>query len=96
VTALVFPTTLVPALPIGQDTEVSIRDEKVSFATAMSRNIAPGSTAGIPGLVLPAGLTRDGLPVGIELDAPESTDRNLLALGLAVENVLGHLPAPRF
>lgn len=95
VMAIVFPTTLVPALPIGQDTEVSIGDEKVSFATAMSRNIAPGSSAGIPGLVLPAGLTRDGLPVAIELDAPEGTDRDLLALGLAVENVLGHLPAPR-
>ena len=95
VTAIVFPTTLVPALPIGQDTEVSIGDEKVSFATAMSRNIAPGSTAGIPGLVLPAGLTRDGLPVAIELDAPEGADRSLLALGLAVERFLGHLPAPR-
>ena len=95
VTAIVFPTTLVPALPIGQDTEVSIGGEKVSFATAMSRNIAPGSTAGIPGLVLPAGLTQDGLPVAIELDAPEGTDRDLLALGVAVENVLGHLPAPR-
>jgi indoleacetamide hydrolase len=95
VAAILFPTTLVPALPIGQDSDVSIGNEKLSFATAMSRNIAPGSTAGIPGLVLPAGLTRDGLPVGIELDAPEGTDRNILALGLAVEKVLGHLPAPR-
>jgi mandelamide amidase len=95
VMAILFPTTLVPALPIGQDAEVSIGGEKVSFATAMSRNIAPGSTAGIPGLVVPAGLTRDGLPVAIELDAPEGADRNLLALGLAVEKVLGHLPPPR-
>lgn len=95
VTAILFPVTLVPAPPIGQDTEVSIGGERVSFATAMSRNIAPGSTAGIPGLVLPAGLTRDGLPVGIELDAPEGADRDLLALGIALEKVLGHLPAPR-
>ena len=93
--AIVFPTTLVPALPIGEDAEVSIDGETVSLATAMSRNIAPGSTAGIPGLVLPAGLTRSGLPVGIELDAPEGSDRALLALGAAVETVLGHLPAPR-
>jgi mandelamide amidase len=61
----------------------------------MSRNIAPGSTAGIPGLVAPAGLTRDGLPVGIELDAPQGTDRGLLALGRAVEGILGKVPAPR-
>jgi hypothetical protein len=32
---------------------------------AMARNIAPGSTAGLPGLVLPAGLTTSGLPVAI-------------------------------
>jgi mandelamide amidase len=95
VAAIVFPTTMVPALPIGQDSEVSIGGEKVSFATAMSRNIAPGSTAGIPGLVLPAGLTRDGLPVAIELDAPEGADLDLLALGVSMEMVLGHLPPPR-
>jgi mandelamide amidase len=93
--AIVFPATLVPAPPIGQDAEVTVGSEKVSFATAMSRNIAPGSTAGIPGLVVPAGLTRDRLPVGIELDAPEGEDRNLLALGLSLEKVLGRLPAPR-
>lgn len=93
--AILFPTTLVPAPPIGQDGEIPIGGEKVSFATAMSRNIAPGSTAGIPGLVLPAGLTRDGLPVGIELDAPEGADRDLLALGIAFSRVLGPLPAPR-
>jgi mandelamide amidase len=95
VSAILFPATLVPALPIGEDIEVAIGGEKVSFATAMSRNIAPGSTSGIPGLVMPAGLTRDGLPVGIELDAPERADRDLLSLGLALEKVLGHLPAPR-
>jgi mandelamide amidase len=93
--AILFPATLVPAPPIGEDLELSIGGEKVSFATAMSRNIAPGSTAGIPGLVAPAGLTRDGLPVGIELDGPEGGDRSLLALGRAVERVLGKVPAPR-
>jgi|HubBroStandDraft_4_1064222.scaffolds.fasta_scaffold60608_1 hypothetical protein len=38
------------------------------FATAVARNIAPGSTAGIPGLVLPAGLTSSGLPIAPECD----------------------------
>ncbi|HSF14218.1 MAG TPA: indoleacetamide hydrolase [Vicinamibacteria bacterium] len=94
VAAIVFPTTLVPAPLIGQDAEVEIRGESVSFVTAISRNIGPGSTAGLPGLVLPAGLTRDGLPVGLELDGPEGNDRDLLALGLAVEAILGPLPAP--
>jgi indoleacetamide hydrolase len=41
----------------------------VAFETAVSRNIAPGSTAGLPGLVLPIGLTANGLPVSMEFDA---------------------------
>jgi mandelamide amidase len=95
VRAIVFPTTLVPALPIGEDVEVEIRGEKVSFQIAVSRNIAPGSTAGVPGLVLPSGVTREGLPVSLELDGPAGEDRGLLALGLAVEAALGRLPPPR-
>ncbi|HEY2946424.1 MAG TPA: indoleacetamide hydrolase [Vicinamibacteria bacterium] len=95
VAAIVHPTTLVPATPIGQGEEVEIRGQKVPFRFAMSRNIAPGSCAGIPGLVLAAGLTRDGLPVGIELDGPAGSDRELLAVGQALEAVVGRPPAPR-
>jgi mandelamide amidase len=61
---------------------------------AVARNIAPGSTAGLPGLVLPVGLTGGGLPVSIEFDAAAGTDRALLALGLGVERALETLPAP--
>ena len=45
--------------------------------------------ADIPDL---AGLTSDGLPVGLELDGPAGSDRTLLAMGLAMEEVLGPLP----
>ena len=34
------------------------------------------------------------LPIGIELDGPAGSDRRLLAIGLAVEALLGRLPAP--
>ncbi|GAC1414685.1 MAG: indoleacetamide hydrolase [Novosphingobium sp.] len=91
--AMLLPATMVPATPIGADSLVRIGDADVPFATAMGRNIAPGSTAGLPGLVLPAGLA-DGLPVAIELDGPAGSDRALLGIGLAVEALLGTLPAP--
>lgn len=94
VDAIVFPTMMTPAPPIGQDMELEIRGKKVPFFVAMSRNIAPGSTVGIPGLVLPAGLTASGLPVALEFDAPVGKDHELLALGLAVERVLGDIPNP--
>ena len=94
-TALVFPTTMVPPVPIGQDVEVEIRGKMVPFKTAIARNIAPGSVAGLPGLVLPAGLTSGGLPVTLEFDGPTGTDRALLALGVSLERMLGRIPAPR-
>jgi indoleacetamide hydrolase len=94
VAAIVFPTTMTPAPSIGEDEIVEIRGKKVSFFTIAGRNIAPGSTAGLPGLVLPAGLTRHGLPVGIEFDAPAGSDRALLALGLNLERALGGIAAP--
>jgi mandelamide amidase len=95
VAAIVFPATMIPPPLIGEDVEVSIGGKKVPFETAVARNIAPGSTAGLPGLVVAAGTTRAGLPVGLEFDGPAGSDRALLALGLTVEGVLGAAPAPK-
>ena len=92
--AIVYPTTLGPAPAIGQDQEVQIAGEKVPFKLAMSRNVAPASCAGIPALVLCAGLTREGLPVGVEFAGPAGADRALLALGRTLEGILGRPPAP--
>ncbi len=94
VVAAVFPATPLPATPIGQDAEVEHNGKTMPLFLALSRNIVPGNTAGIPGLVLPAGLTASGLPVALEFDGPQWRDRELLALGMAVEKVLGRLPAP--
>jgi mandelamide amidase len=86
--AIVFPTTMVPATTIGNDEDVMINGKRVSFITAMARNIAPGSTAGLPGLVLPCGFTKNGLPVSLEFDGPSGADREILALGISVETAL--------
>lgn len=94
VAAVVFPATRVAALPIGAEGDVTIHGRQVPFDVAIARNIDPGSTAGLPGLVLPAGLTSSGLPVAIELDAAVGTDRALLALGASVADALGPLPPP--
>jgi Asp-tRNA(Asn)/Glu-tRNA(Gln) amidotransferase A subunit family amidase len=94
IAALVFPTTRVPAPPIGEETTLRIDGHEVPFETAVARNISPGSSAGIPGLVLPAGLSSKGLPIGIEFDAPMGADRALLALGIELEHALGRIPGP--
>jgi mandelamide amidase len=46
-------------------------------------------------LVLPAGLTASGLPVGMEFAGLPGTDREILELGLSLENVLGRIAAPK-
>jgi indoleacetamide hydrolase len=94
VAAMVFPATRVPPPRIGDETTLDIDGKSVAFEDAVARNIAPGSTAGVPGLVLAAGLTAGGLPVALEFDAPAGADRELLALGSALERALGPIPAP--
>jgi len=96
--AMLFPTTPAPAVPIDAEKgsgEMSIGGGKPAptFFT-MIRNTDPGSNAGIPGLSLFAGMTKGGLPVGIEIDGPVGSDTALLALGLAMEALLGTAPAP--
>ena len=92
--ALVYPPTLVPALPIGVEGDVTIRGMASAVRTAMLRNTVHASCVGMPGLVLPAGLTADGLPVGLEFDMLPGQDRELLSLGLTVERALGPIDAP--
>jgi indoleacetamide hydrolase len=92
--AMVFPATRVPAPRIGDEKMLDIAGQAVPFEAAVARNIAPGSTAGIPGLVLPAGLTGGGLPVALEFDAPAGSDRTLLSIGTPLEQALGRIAAP--
>jgi indoleacetamide hydrolase len=93
--ALVFPTTPLPARPIGQDQTVELNGRQVSTLLTYIRHTDPGSNAGIPGVSVPIGMTGEGLPVGLELDGPAGSDRRLLAVARAVERVFGFLPAPR-
>jgi indoleacetamide hydrolase len=96
--AILFPTTLAAAAVI--DTERGSGElsrnggEPVSTFLTLTRNTDPDSSAGIPGLSLFAGMTASGLPVGLEIDGPVGSDRELLGLGLSLEELLGQAPAP--
>jgi mandelamide amidase len=93
--AIVFPTTPLPAPPIeGADETVVLNGAEVPTFQTYIRNTDPGSNAGLPGLTLPIGLDSLGLPIGLALDGPAFSDRNLLAVGLAAEAVLGPIPPP--
>ena len=94
IAAMLFPATMTTAAEIGDEITMPVNGKAVPIETAMGRNIAPGSTAGIPGLVIPAGLSSGGLPVSLELDGPAGSDRLLLSLGRAFESVLGKILPP--
>ena len=94
VVAVVFPTTPLPAALIGEDETVDMNGARVPTFATFIRNTSPGSVAGIPGISLPAAMTRAGLPLGLELDGPEGSDAELLAIARAVEAVLPKMPAP--
>ena len=88
--ALVGPTT--PHVAVVQGPDASSLETFLRFI----RNTDPGSNAGLPGLTIPAGLgPSTGLPVGLSLDGPRGSDERLLALGLAIEELLGRTPPPK-
>ena len=91
--AMVYPTTPLTARPIGQDL-VELGGRETPAFLAYIRNSDPSANAAIPSLSIPAGLTADGLPVGISIDGPEGTDRKVLAIGAAFQAVLPPIEAP--
>ena len=91
---IVLPTTPLPAVPIGDDQTTTLNGETVPTFLTFIRNTSPQSLAGIPGINLPAGLSPDGLPIGVEIDGPFKSDDELLAIGLALEERETPFPAP--
>lgn len=92
---MIFPTTLLPARPIEGSLEtVELNGERVPTFPTYIHNTDPATIAALPGISLPAGVTRDGLPVGIEIDGPEGSDRHLLAIAAAIEGILGFSARP--
>ncbi|MCB1394552.1 MAG: indoleacetamide hydrolase [Rhodobacter sp.] len=87
--AIVFPTTPLPARPIGGDETVTLNGEQVPTFPTYIRNTDLGSNIGAPGISLPCPVS-SGLPVGIEFDALPGNDRSLLALARAAEKAMAH------
>ena len=95
IVALAFPPTMTAPPKIGEEVEVDIRGQKIPLSVVMSRNVSIGSCASMASLVLPAGITLDGLPVGMEFDALMGNDRQLLSVGILLEKALVPIPGPK-
>ncbi|MDX2775856.1 Asp-tRNA(Asn)/Glu-tRNA(Gln) amidotransferase subunit GatA [Streptomyces caniscabiei] len=77
--ALVGPVAPTPAFSLGENTEDPV---KMYLADIMT---VPPSLAGLPAISVPAGQSRDGLPIGVQLIGKRKSDAALLALAGSLE-----------
>lgn len=87
--AITFPDAKLPAP--SRDDIFADRWTCLTYPT----NTVIASQLLFPAITVPAGLTSDGLPVGIELMAPPYAERSLLAVAAAVEGTLQGRRAPQ-
>lgn len=76
---LLSPTAPTPAFRLGENTEDPV---KMYLADIMT---VPASLAGLPAISVPAGVSSDSLPIGVQLTAPRKHDATLLALAQTME-----------
>ncbi len=77
--ALLAPTTPTTAFPIGDVYGDSVL---MQYADQLA---VPANHAGVPGISLPCGFDKDGLPIGFQLIGPDFSEANLLRMGRAYE-----------
>ncbi len=80
--ALISPVVPTPAWPIGEKTDDPLA-MYLSDVLTLSANLA-----GIPGLSVPGGFSKDGLPVGIQLQGPHFREDTLIKLAYNLEQSL--------
>lgn len=77
---LLSPTAPTPAFGIGENSNDLI---KMYLSDVMT---VPASLAGLPALSIPAGLSSESLPIGVQLIGPQRSDANILALAQNMED----------
>ena len=78
---LVGPVSPTPAFLLGENTADPI---KMYLADVMT---VPASIAGLPAMSVPAGVSSEGLPVGVQLIGNHHADHSLLMLAREVEEL---------
>lgn len=83
VDAVVTPTAPTPAFRIGEKSADPLQMYLADIYTVT------GSLAGVPGVSVPCGKTKDGLPVGMQIFAPHFNEATLFQIARAYENTGG-------
>jgi aspartyl-tRNA(Asn)/glutamyl-tRNA(Gln) amidotransferase subunit A len=89
VDAILTPATPSAAFAIGEKVSADPVEMYLNDVFTVTVNMA-----GLPGLVTPAGLSADGLPLGLQLIGRPFDEETLFALGATIEQAAGCLTPP--
>ena len=93
---IIAPTSRAVA-PTIEETDIGAAPEAEPAIQAITRFLRPVNYLGLPVLVVPAGQSAQGLPIGLQLIGRPFGDETLIALGAALQAVTDHhrrIPTP--
>jgi aspartyl-tRNA(Asn)/glutamyl-tRNA(Gln) amidotransferase subunit A len=76
--------------PTIEETDVGAGPDAEAAIQAITRFMRPVNYLGLPTLVVPAGQSRQGLPIGLQLIGRPFGDETLIALGAAFQDATDH------
>jgi len=91
---LILPTTQVPPFDVDQPYVKEVAGTTMTSYIDWMKSCYFISVAGYPAVSVPAGLTPERLPVGLQIVGREGDDWNVLRLAHAFEQVRGPFPPP--
>lgn len=86
--AFITPTTPIPAPRIGAKM-VSIKGAEVDVYSVLSKLTLPFNVTGLPALSLPVGLSKEGLPLALQIAGGPFNEGKILGIGRAYEEKFG-------
>src|SRR2546423_14145760 len=88
--AILTPATPSAAFGIGEKAGADPVEMYLNDVFTVTVNMA-----GLPGIAVPAGLSAEGLPLGLQLIGRAFDEETLFSLGAAVEKAAGPVPRPQ-
>ena len=90
VDVILTPATPTPAFPLGSQGSGDPVEMYLNDIFTVTVNMA-----GLPGLVVPSGRSREGLPLGLQIIGKPFDEGAVLRAGQVIEDAVGRMPIPK-